>query len=101
MTRLSTARHYSRSQDERRTQDSPQSKHSTEDEKDRIARERFGRPYDELSTNEKRSVAGTIGGEHRKERMSEAKGGDTHAAYSELGQKGGRATGTGGAEERE
>lgn len=34
-----------------------------------IARERYGRSYDELDTNEKRAVAGVIGGLKRREEL--------------------------------
>eukprot|EP00877_Chromochloris_zofingiensis_P013179 jgi/Chrzof1/8114/UNPLg00159.t1 len=68
-----------------------------QDEKERLAREMYGRSYEELDTNEKRSVAGKIGGEHRKQQMAQ-EAGDVHQAYSELGKEGGRARGGGGAD---
>lgn len=48
--------------------------------------------FDELDSDEKMSVGGTIGGrrggEARKKQMAEEHGGDVHAAYSEMGQSG-------------
>jgi hypothetical protein len=35
-------------------------------------------------------VGGTKGGQARKAQMSEEHGGDTHAAYAEMGAKGGQ-----------
>ncbi|GLC70958.1 hypothetical protein PLESTF_001055100 [Pleodorina starrii] len=34
--------------------------HMTQEDRDRIANEKFGKKYDELDTHEKRSVAGTF-----------------------------------------
>jgi hypothetical protein len=59
---------------------------------ERIAQEKYGKSYEQLDTSEKRSCAGTIGGETRKEQMTQEHGGDTHAAYSEMGTKGGQST---------
>ncbi|KAL6749933.1 hypothetical protein V8C86DRAFT_3144413 [Haematococcus lacustris] len=54
--------------------------------KDQVAQEKFGKSFDELETNEQKSVGGTFGGNKRKEQMTEATGGDTHKAYSEMSQ---------------
>lgn len=40
--------------------------------------ETAGKRFDELSGKQRQSVAGHIGGEHRKQHMAEAEGGDTH-----------------------
>eukprot|EP00878_Enallax_costatus_P011393 GHUV01011896.1.p2 GENE.GHUV01011896.1~~GHUV01011896.1.p2 ORF type:complete len:100 (+),score=35.51 GHUV01011896.1:93-392(+) len=66
-----------------------------------IAQEKYGKNFEELDSDEKMSVGGTIGGqrggEARKKQMAEEHGGDVHAAYSEMGQtgakKGGYSTG--------
>lgn len=49
-------------------------------EKERIAQEKYGKSYDQLSTNEQKAV----GGEFRKEQMGGTEG------YSEMGKKGGQ-----------
>eukprot|EP00879_Flechtneria_rotunda_P003120 GHRR01003341.1.p2 GENE.GHRR01003341.1~~GHRR01003341.1.p2 ORF type:complete len:101 (+),score=34.13 GHRR01003341.1:109-411(+) len=69
--------------------------------REEIAQEKYGKPFEELDSDEKMSVGGTIGGrrggEARKKQMAEEHGGDVHAAYSEMGstgaKKGGYSTG--------
>lgn len=62
------------------------------EEKNAVAQEKYGADFEELSGKERQSVAGTIGGNKRKEQMAEATGGDVHEAYSQMGQKGGSTT---------
>ncbi|WIA13314.1 hypothetical protein OEZ86_006586 [Tetradesmus obliquus] len=65
----------------------------SQDQKEQIAQDRYGKGYEELGTNEKKAVGGVkggqIGGEARKEQMANEHGGDVHAAYAEMGSKGG------------
>lgn len=58
--------------------------HVSPQELNRIAHEKYGKDYDSLDTHEKRSVAGTIGGEMRRDQLG-------HEGYSEMGHKGGEA----------
>ena len=53
----------------------------------------------ENAGRERQSVAGTVGGEIRREQMAEATGGDASKAYAEMGSKGGGARGGSGEEE--
>eukprot|EP00775_Hariotina_reticulata_P008296 gene8296-8482_t len=59
-----------------------------------IAQEKFNKNFEELSSEEKMSVGGSIGGkrggEARKQQMADEHGGDVHAAYSEMGKSGGQ-----------
>ncbi|KIZ05130.1 hypothetical protein MNEG_2824 [Monoraphidium neglectum] len=64
-----------------------------EDRKQEVAQEKYNANFEELSGKERQSVGGTVGGEMRREQMGEGKGGDVHAAYAEMGSKGGQATG--------
>lgn len=69
--------------------------------REEIAQEKFDKSFEELDSDEKMSVGGTIGGrrggEARKKQMAEEHGGDVHEAYSQMGQtgakKGGYSTG--------
>lgn len=64
----------------------------SENQKEEIAQEKYGKSYEELGTNEKKAVGGVKGGEARKQQMADEAGGDVHAAYSEMGSKGGRSS---------
>ncbi|KAK9843840.1 hypothetical protein WJX81_008496 [Elliptochloris bilobata] len=58
---------------------------ANDDLKEQIAQERHGRSYEALDTNQKRSVAGVIGGLKRKEELGSE-------GYSEMGKKGAQAS---------
>jgi general stress protein YciG len=70
----------------------------TDDEKERIAQEKYGKSYEELDGRQRQSVAGTVGGLHRREELG-------REGYSELGHKGGQArragAGTGAARDED
>ncbi|EFJ42331.1 hypothetical protein VOLCADRAFT_97594 [Volvox carteri f. nagariensis] len=59
------------------------SSHSKE-ELEAVAREKYGKPYDTLSTDEKKAVGGVIGGRVRSSQLG-------HEGYQELGHLGGEA----------
>jgi hypothetical protein len=87
---------------------------TTKENLEKVAQEKFDTSYEELDTHDKLSVAGTIGGNIRKEGMSHEdyqemgrKGGETRRSqmssedYAEMGRKGGQARSGGGEEEEE
>eukprot|EP00877_Chromochloris_zofingiensis_P007538 jgi/Chrzof1/3037/Cz12g09070.t1 len=69
--------------------------------RDEVAQEKFGKKFDDLDSDEKMSVGGTIGGKRGGQARKEQMGGDdpekVHEAYSEMGKtgakKGGYSTG--------
>jgi hypothetical protein len=47
--------------------------------------------FEQLDSEQRQSVGGTIGGEHAKAKMAAEHGGDASAGYAEMGKKGGEA----------
>lgn len=60
--------------------------------RDEVAQEKFGKKFDDLDSDEKMSVGGTIGGKRGGQARKEQMGGDdpekVHEAYSEMGKTG-------------
>ncbi|KAJ9527311.1 hypothetical protein QJQ45_025546, partial [Haematococcus lacustris] len=61
--------------------------YAMQDAKNEIAQEKFGKSFEECDAHERQVVGGVYGGNKRKEQMTEATGGDTHKAYSEMSQQ--------------